>query len=85
MTGLLLGIIGTLRVLCGVLLIGNRSFRFCQAWFLLSSFSSQTLAYTASLDCLLISPRVFGSQYRSRSTAGTLPNTVTSASSVRSK
>ena len=38
-----------------------------------------------SRDSLLISPRVCGCQYRSRSTAGTLPNTVASASSLRSK
>ena len=38
-----------------------------------------------AIDCLLISPRVFGDHYRSRSTAGTLPSTVVSASSVRSK
>ena len=36
-------------------------------------------------DSLLISPRVIGFQYRSRSTAGTLPNTVASASSSREK
>ena len=39
----------------------------------------------AALDRRLISPMVSGCQYRSRSTAGTPPNTVTSANSVRSK